>query len=90
MSPVPVAPFIVGVIAAPLVQRIAKPIARGAVKTSVGLVMDVKHASLRAAEGMRDVVVDAAGKNDAPETASERPTDGVVTPKKRTGAAKAD
>ncbi|MGV4988822.1 DUF5132 domain-containing protein [Streptomyces sp. NPDC001709] len=88
MAPVPVAPFVAGVVAAPLVQRIVKPLARGAVKTSVGLVIDVKQASRRTAEEMRDVAAEAAGKR-APEVAPREGTDGVVPPKKQAGAAKA-
>ncbi|MFI2203101.1 DUF5132 domain-containing protein [Streptomyces sp. NPDC020192] len=87
MAPVPVAPFVAGVVAAPLVQRIVKPLARGAVKTSVGLVMDVKQASVRAAGEMRDVAAEAAGKKE-PDAAPRDVTDGVVPPKKRSGTAK--
>jgi hypothetical protein len=83
-----VAPFLAGVIVSPLAKRIVTPLARGAVKTSVGLALDVKYASLKARDGMRDAAAEATGKKDAPEIAVQDSTDESRHSQTRTGTAK--
>ncbi|MFK0252651.1 DUF5132 domain-containing protein [Streptomyces sp. NPDC090445] len=51
-------PFLIGLIAAPLAKRIAKPLVRGIVKTSVGLVLDVKRAAHEAGESLQDLAAE--------------------------------
>ncbi|MEV6951661.1 DUF5132 domain-containing protein [Streptomyces sp. NPDC051183] len=57
----PVTPFLAGVIVSPFAKRIVKPIVRGVVKTSVGLAMDVKQASLSVRDEVRHAAAEAAG-----------------------------
>ncbi|MEV5902737.1 DUF5132 domain-containing protein, partial [Streptomyces sp. NPDC052127] len=56
MLPV-VPPFLIGLIAAPLVKRLGKPLMRGIVKTSVGLGIEVRKAVHEAGEGIQDLAV---------------------------------
>ncbi|MGW0934573.1 DUF5132 domain-containing protein [Streptomyces sp. NPDC002666] len=59
MPPV-VPPFLIGLVAAPLAKRLLKPLVRGVVKTSVGLVMEVKKAAHEAGEGIHDLAAEVA------------------------------
>ncbi|MFG2881652.1 DUF5132 domain-containing protein [Streptomyces sp. NPDC048297] len=55
-----VPPFLVGVIAAPLAKRVAKPLVRGVIKTSVGLTLEVKRAVIEAGEEVQCLTAEAA------------------------------
>ncbi|MFG2881668.1 DUF5132 domain-containing protein [Streptomyces sp. NPDC048297] len=101
MPPV-VPPFLIGLIAAPLAKRLLKPLVRGVVTTSVGLVMEVKKAAHETGENIHDLAVEVAAEMVAAQVAAgedNRPTDGAAstgekgearTPKIRaTAAAKA-
>lgn len=61
MPPV-VPPFLVGLIAGPLAKRLLKPLMRGVVKTSVGLALEVKKATLEAGENIHDLAAEAAAE----------------------------
>ncbi|MEV8037531.1 DUF5132 domain-containing protein [Streptomyces sp. NPDC086182] len=101
MPPV-VPPFLIGLIVAPLAKRVLKPLMRGVVTTSVGLVMEVKKAAQEAGENIHDLAVEVAAEMVAAQIASDdqRPAEGAAsnaekdearTPKIRAtvGAAKA-
>lgn len=64
MLPV-VPPFLVGVIAAPLAKRVAKPLVRGVIKTSVGLTLEVKRAVIEAGEEIQGLTALAAAEKMA-------------------------
>ncbi|WP_254646288.1 DUF5132 domain-containing protein [Streptomyces sp. GbtcB6] len=68
-----VAPFAVGVITAPLAKRVAKPLVRGVIKTSVGLALEVKRAVIEAGEEIQGLTAQAA----AEKLASSARTGGV-------------
>ncbi|WP_328664914.1 DUF5132 domain-containing protein [Streptomyces sp. NBC_00328] len=68
-----VPPFLVGVIAAPLAKRVAKPLVRGVIKTSVGLTLEVKRAVIEAGEEIQGLTALAA----AEKMASSARTGGV-------------
>ncbi|MFI5796546.1 DUF5132 domain-containing protein [Streptomyces sp. NPDC051677] len=61
MPPV-VPPFLIGLIAAPLAKRVVKPLMRGLVKTSVGLVLEVKRAAQEAGEGLQDLAAEVTAE----------------------------
>ncbi|WP_328551278.1 MULTISPECIES: DUF5132 domain-containing protein [unclassified Streptomyces] len=101
MPPV-VPPFLIGLIVAPLAKRVLKPLMRGVVTTSVGLVMEVKKAAQEAGENIHDLAVEVAAEMVAAQIVSDdqRPAEGAAsnaekdearTPKIRAtvGAAKA-
>ncbi|MFJ7962421.1 DUF5132 domain-containing protein [Streptomyces sp. NPDC096324] len=101
MPPV-VPPFLIGLIVAPLAKRVLKPLMRGVVTTSVGLVMEVRKAAQEAGENIHDLAVEVAAEMVAAQIASDDqgPTEGAAsnaekdearTPKIRAtvGAAKA-
>ncbi len=48
MFPSVVTPYVAGVVTAPLVVRILKPIVRGTVKATVGIVLEAKKAAAEA------------------------------------------
>lgn len=60
-----VAPFAVGVMTAPLAKRVAMPLVRGVVKTSVGLVLEVKRAVIEAGEEIQGLTAQAAAEKMA-------------------------
>ncbi|GAA3379178.1 hypothetical protein GCM10020367_61700 [Streptomyces sannanensis] len=70
MPPV-VPPFLIGLIAAPLAKRIAKPLMRGLVKTSVSLVMEVKRAASEANEGIHDFAAEVTAEMIAVQMARD-------------------
>ncbi|MEU3614837.1 DUF5132 domain-containing protein [Streptomyces sp. NPDC006872] len=55
-------PFLIGLIAAPLARRVVKPLMRGLVKTSVGLVLEVKRAAHEASEGLQDLAAEVTAE----------------------------
>ncbi|GJF31181.1 hypothetical protein KNE206_38810 [Kitasatospora sp. NE20-6] len=59
MPPV-VPPFLIGLVVAPLAKRLLKPLVRGVVKTSVGLVLEVKKAAHEAGENIHDLAAEVA------------------------------
>ncbi|USQ86898.1 DUF5132 domain-containing protein [Streptomyces phaeoluteigriseus] len=69
MPPI-VPPFLIGLIAAPLAKRVVKPLMRGLVKTSVGLVLEVKRAAHEAGEGLQDLAAEVTAEVVAAQMAS--------------------
>ncbi|MER5198912.1 DUF5132 domain-containing protein [Streptomyces sp. NPDC002755] len=57
-----VAPFAVGVMTAPLAKRVAKPLVRGVIRTSVGLALEVKRAVIEAGEEIQGLTAQAAAE----------------------------
>ncbi|KOV64746.1 DUF5132 domain-containing protein [Streptomyces sp. MMG1121] len=53
-------PFLVGVITAPVAKRVAKPLVRGVIKTSVGLTLEVRRAVIEAGEEIQALTAEAA------------------------------
>ncbi|MFD3586802.1 DUF5132 domain-containing protein [Streptomyces sp. NPDC058683] len=81
MPPV-VPPFLIGLIIAPLAKRVLKPLVRGVVTTSVGLVMEVKKAAQEAGENIHDLAVEVAAEMVAAQIAAgegDRPTEGAAS-----------
>lgn len=58
--PAVIAPYLIGVVTAPLVAKIIKPIARGTVKASVGLALEVKKAAAEASEELQDIAAEVS------------------------------
>ncbi|MGH3874957.1 MAG: DUF5132 domain-containing protein [Pseudonocardiaceae bacterium] len=65
MFPPVVAPYVIGVVTAPLVVRIIRPIVRGTVKASVGIVLEAKRAAAEAGAEFQGIAaeVNAAKAN---------------------------
>ena len=59
-----VAPYLIGVVTAPLVARIVKPIVRGTVKTTVGLAMEAKKAAAEAGAGFQGIAAEVSAAKD--------------------------
>ncbi|MFB7455136.1 DUF5132 domain-containing protein [Streptomyces sp. NPDC088337] len=59
MPPV-VPPFLIGLIAAPLLDRVGKPLLRGIIKTSVALTLEVKRAAIEAGEEIQELTAEVA------------------------------
>ncbi|HEX4102088.1 MAG TPA: DUF5132 domain-containing protein, partial [Pseudonocardiaceae bacterium] len=60
-----VAPYLIGVVTAPLVVKIIKPIVRGTVKASVGLALEVKKAAAEAGEEFQDIAAEVSSDKAA-------------------------
>jgi hypothetical protein len=69
MPPV-VPPFLIGLIAAPLAKRLLKPLMRGVVKTSVGLALEVRKATLEAGENIHDLAAEVSAEMVAAQLAA--------------------
>lgn len=69
MPPI-VPPFLIGLIAAPLAKRVLKPLVRGVITTSVGVVMEVKKAAHEAGENINDLAAEVAADVMATQLAS--------------------
>lgn len=80
--------FVVGVISAPLVKKVLRPVVRGAVKTSVKLAADAKRAAHEVNEGLYDIAAEASAEVLGPK---KQPAEdqGQSGKKPRPGAAKA-
>ncbi|MGW3916127.1 DUF5132 domain-containing protein [Streptomyces sp. NPDC005070] len=64
MPPV-VPPFLIGLIAAPLLKTVVKPLVRGIIKTSVGLTLEVRRAAIEAGEEIQDLTAQVAAEKMA-------------------------
>ncbi len=64
------APYLIGVVTAPLVVKIIKPLVRGTVKASVGLALEVKKAAAEAGEEFQDI---------AAEVSSDKATESIMS-----------
>jgi len=53
------APYVVGVVTAPLVARVLKPLFRGVVKASVGITLEAKKAAAEVREEFQDIAAEA-------------------------------
>ncbi|KJK57983.1 DUF5132 domain-containing protein [Saccharothrix sp. ST-888] len=69
MPPV-VPPFLIGLVVAPVAKRLLKPLVRGVVKTSVGLVLEVKKAAHEAGENIHDLAAEVAAEMVAAQIVS--------------------
>ncbi|MBO1414142.1 DUF5132 domain-containing protein [Streptomyces sp. FH025] len=88
MPPV-VPPFLIGLVVAPLAKRLLKPLVRGVVKTSVGLVMEVKKAAHEASENIHDLAAEVAADMVAAQAVSgdgQRAAENVAPIEERTEA----
>ena len=56
------APYLVGVVTAPLVAKIVNPLVRGAVKASVGLALEVKKAAAEASEEIQGLAAEVSSE----------------------------
>lgn len=54
------APYLIGVVTAPLVAKILKPLVRGTVKASMGLALEVKKAAAEAGEEFQDLAAEVS------------------------------
>jgi uncharacterized protein DUF5132 len=54
------APYVIGVVTAPLVVKVFKPLFRGLVKTSVGVTLEAKRAASEMREEFQDIAAEAA------------------------------
>ncbi|MBV2155100.1 DUF5132 domain-containing protein [Kitasatospora sp. SUK 42] len=79
MPPV-IPPFLVGLVVAPLAKRLLKPLVRGVVKTSVGIVLEVKQAAHEAGENIHDLAAEVAADMVAAQSSGDghRAADGAV------------
>lgn len=79
MPPV-VPPFLIGLITAPLIKRVVKPLVRGIIKTSVGLTLEVRRAAIEAGEEIQDLTAEVAAEKLASSARTRRvKADGEVT-----------
>ncbi|MFG2944229.1 DUF5132 domain-containing protein [Streptomyces adustus] len=57
-----VPPFLVGMMAAPLVRRVAKPLVRGVIKTSVGVTFEIRRAVIEAGEEIQGLTAEVVAE----------------------------
>lgn len=65
-----VSPYLIGLVTAPLVGAIIKPLLRGTVKTTVGIGLQVKKLAAEAREEFQDITAEASVEIVAAETAA--------------------
>lgn len=54
------APYLIGLVTAPLAKMVIKPIVRGTVKTTIGIALQMKKLAAEAAEDLQDLAAEAA------------------------------
>jgi hypothetical protein len=79
-----VAPYLIGVVTAPLVARVFRPLLRGAVKTTVGVALEAKRAAAEVREEFQDIAAEATVERAAADEADRGTRPGAAT--KATGA----
>ncbi|MGW2822460.1 DUF5132 domain-containing protein [Streptomyces sp. NPDC001443] len=79
MPPV-VPPFVAGLMTAPLIKRVAKPLVRGVIKASVGLTFEIRRAVIEAGEEIQGLTAEVAAEKLASSARVRRGhVDGEVT-----------
>ncbi|WP_037908351.1 DUF5132 domain-containing protein [Actinacidiphila yeochonensis] len=79
MPPV-VPPFLIGLIVGPLAKRLVRPLAKGLLKTSVGLALEVKRVAHEANEGLHDLAAEVTAEVVAAQLVDDGPTVSVPSP----------
>jgi Protein of unknown function (DUF5132) len=72
MFPPVVTPYLLGVVTAPLVVKIFKPVVRGTVKASVGLAMEARRAAAEAGQEYRAIAAEESADLAAKSRMSAR------------------
>lgn len=65
-----VAPYLIGVVTAPLVARIFRPLFRGVIKTTVGVALEAKRAAAEVREEFQDIAAEASIERAADDEAA--------------------
>ncbi|MGH3801150.1 MAG: DUF5132 domain-containing protein [Pseudonocardiaceae bacterium] len=74
------APYVIGVVTAPLVARVFRPLFRGVVKTTVGVALEAKRAAAEVREEFQDIAAEATVERAAADEAAKTTTrPGVAT-----------
>lgn len=73
-----VAPYLIGVVTAPLVARVFKPLFRGMIKTTMGVALEAKKAAAEMREEFQDIAAEATVEKAA-EDAAKPTRPGAVT-----------
>lgn len=82
------APYLIGLVTAPLAVKVVKPLLRGAVKTTIGVGLQAKKLATDAAEDLQDLAAEASAEMAAAETGTRsgvsvtEPKVSVTGPKK--------
>ncbi|MGH3911860.1 MAG: DUF5132 domain-containing protein [Pseudonocardiaceae bacterium] len=74
-------PFLIGVVTAPLVGKIVKPLVRGTVKATVGAGLQIKKLAAEAAEDVQDLAAEASAQFAAAEVAEKQAELSATAPK---------
>ena len=74
-----VAPFLIGVVTAPLVARVFRPLFRGVIKTTVGVALEAKRAAAEVREEFQDIAAEATVERAAADEATRAPRPGVAS-----------
>lgn len=73
------APYLIGVVTAPLVASVFKPLLRGAVKATMGVALTVKKAAAEAGEEFQDIAAEVSVEKAAGGEAARADRTGTVT-----------
>lgn len=65
------APYLIGVVTAPLVARVLRPAVRGIVKTTVAVALEVKRAAAEAGEQFHGIAAEVDTANTAKAAKSQ-------------------
>jgi Protein of unknown function (DUF5132) len=63
----PFVPYLIGLVTAPLVVKVVKPLLRGTVKTTIEVGLQVKKLAAEAAEDLQDLAAEASAEMAAAE-----------------------
>jgi uncharacterized protein DUF5132 len=74
-----VAPYLIGVVTAPLVARVFRPLFRGVVKTTVGVALEAKRAAAEVREEFQDIAAEATVEKAAADEAARGTRPGAAT-----------
>lgn len=69
MLPTALTPYLLGLVTAPLIAKVVKPILRGTVKTTVGLALQAKKLASEAVEDVQDLAAEASAEMVSAEAA---------------------
>lgn len=73
------APYLIGVVTAPLVARVFKPLFRGVIKTTMGVALEAKRAAAEVREEFQDIAAEASVEKAAADEATRTSRPGAVT-----------
>lgn len=80
MAPPVLIPYLIGLVTAPLIAKVVKPLLRGTVKTTVGIALQVKKLAAETVEDVQDLAAEASAEMISAQRSADAANKAGLTP----------